>query len=183
MGFGIRGFNASWLGKRFSCDKQGTADKLRPSRANGGLPEKTLVLIPFRFATEMVRRGLILRNTLIWHKPNCLPASVKDRFTIDFEYLLFFAKAKRYFFQLQFEPHHESTKRRVRSFHENNEHFDPTRHKHAPGDVSDAPFAILKRMNALYWPNQKPIWLMGKWTMNCKADDSRACPGLDPVDN
>ncbi|MDQ1251060.1 MAG: hypothetical protein QG646_129, partial [Euryarchaeota archaeon] len=56
------------------------------------LPQKCLAGIPFRFAIEMVNRGWILRNTLIWHKPNCLPSSAKDRFTVDFEYLFFFVK-------------------------------------------------------------------------------------------
>lgn len=68
------------------------------------IPRKSLCLIPFRFATEMVRRGWILRNTIIWHKPNVVPESVKDRFTIDFEYLFFFAKSPHYYFQQQCEP-------------------------------------------------------------------------------
>ena len=33
-----------------------------------------------------------LRNTIIWHKPNCMPSSANDRFTVDFEYLFFFVK-------------------------------------------------------------------------------------------
>ena len=69
-------------------------------------PEKSLVMIPFRFAIEMVNRGWILRNTLIWHKPNCLPSSAKDRFTVDFEYLFFFTKNKKYWFETQYEPLH-----------------------------------------------------------------------------
>ena len=42
-----------------------------------------LLQIPNRFAIEMCNRGWILRNEIIWHKPkgNCMPASVKDRFT------------------------------------------------------------------------------------------------------
>lgn len=52
----------------------------------------------------MVRRGWLLRNVLIWQKPNAAPESVKDRFTVDFEYLFFFAKAQRYYFQCQVEP-------------------------------------------------------------------------------
>jgi DNA modification methylase len=52
----------------------------------------------------MINRGWILRNEIIWHKPNCMPASVKDRFTIDFEYLFFFVKNKKYYFEQQFEP-------------------------------------------------------------------------------
>jgi len=61
-------------------------------------------MIPFRFAIEMVNRGWILRNTLIWHKPNGMPSSVVDRFTVDFEYLFFFTKSKTYHFEQQFEP-------------------------------------------------------------------------------
>jgi len=64
-----------------------------------------LVMIPFRFAIEMQNRGWILRNTIIWHKRNCMPSSVKDRFTVDFEYLFFFSKNKKYYFEQQFEPH------------------------------------------------------------------------------
>jgi len=33
-----------------------------------------------------------------------MPISVKDRFTVDFEYLYFFSKNKKYFFNQQFEP-------------------------------------------------------------------------------
>jgi DNA modification methylase len=68
------------------------------------LPDKTLVQIPSRFALAMSDRGWILRNEIIWHKPNCMPQSVKDRFTVDFEKLFFFAKRKRYYFETQSEP-------------------------------------------------------------------------------
>ncbi|KKM27101.1 hypothetical protein LCGC14_1578090 [marine sediment metagenome] len=70
-----------------------------------GIKAKSLVMIPFRFAIEMVNRGWILRNTIIWHKRNCMPSSVKDRFTVDFEYLFFFTKNKKYYFETQYEPH------------------------------------------------------------------------------
>ncbi len=65
---------------------------------------KCLTMIPQRFAIEMVNRGWILRNTIIWHKPNCMPCSVKDRFTVDFEYIFFFSKKKKYYFETQYEP-------------------------------------------------------------------------------
>ncbi|MBU0760506.1 MAG: site-specific DNA-methyltransferase [Nanoarchaeota archaeon] len=74
-----------------------------------GVQNKCLTLIPFRFALEMVNRGWILRNVIIWHKPNCMPSSVKDRFTVDFEYLFFFSKSKKYFFKQQREPHKDES--------------------------------------------------------------------------
>jgi site-specific DNA-methyltransferase (adenine-specific) len=68
------------------------------------LPDKCLCNIPNRFAIEMCNRGWILRNTIIWHKPNCMPSSVKDRFTVDFEYIFFSTKNKKYFFETQYDP-------------------------------------------------------------------------------
>jgi len=55
-------------------------------------------MIPMRFAIEMVNRGWILRNVIIWHKSNCMPSSVKDRFTVDFEYLLSVQVLRKGFF-------------------------------------------------------------------------------------
>ena len=68
------------------------------------VPDKSLVLVPFRFALAMVDRGWRLRNTVVWHKPNCMPQSVTDRFTVDFDYIFFFVKSQRYYFNQQFEP-------------------------------------------------------------------------------
>ena len=78
--------------------------------------EKSLCNIPARFSIEMQNRGWILRNVIIWHKPNCMPSSVDDRFTVDFEYLFFFVKNKRYWFETQREPHKlDSIKRACRA--------------------------------------------------------------------
>ena len=51
----------------------------------------------------MGSRGWILRNVIIWKKPNATPECVKDRFTNDFEYLFFFTKSKHYYFEQQYE--------------------------------------------------------------------------------
>lgn len=95
-------------------DKKGYEDPKNKKGRNGqkigvnkntGLKAKSLVQIPHRFAIEMSDRGWILRNTIIWNKPNAMPSSVKDRFTVDFEYLFFFTKQKKYYFEQQFEPY------------------------------------------------------------------------------
>ena len=75
----------------------------RPPSAN--FRPKCLSQIPPRFAIEMVNRGWILRNEIIWHKRNCMPSSTKDRFTVDFERIFFFVKSRRYFFEQQFDPY------------------------------------------------------------------------------
>lgn len=90
----------------------------KANELRGTSPEmhKNLCNIPARFSIEMQNRGWILRNTIIWHKPNCMPSSVKDRFTVDFEYLFFFVKNKKYYFETQYEPHKlKSIKRACRS--------------------------------------------------------------------
>ena len=65
---------------------------------------KSLVQIPSRFAIEMTDRGWILRNEIIWYKTSCMPASVRDRYTVDFEKMFFFTKNPKYYFKQQFEP-------------------------------------------------------------------------------
>jgi len=68
------------------------------------LPPKCLVQIPSRFALEMTDgRGWILRNEIIWHKPNCMPENVTDRFTRDFERVFLFSKSTNYYFEPQIE--------------------------------------------------------------------------------
>jgi len=68
------------------------------------MSNKTLMGNPFRFAVEMIDRKWILRNTIIWHKPYCIPSSAKDRFTVDFEYLFLFSQKPSYYFKTQYEP-------------------------------------------------------------------------------
>lgn len=74
---------------------------------------KSLLLIPYRFALAMLARGWILRNIINWHKPNQMPSSVKDRFTVDFEPIFFFVKSKHYYFNQMFEPVHPSSVKRA----------------------------------------------------------------------
>lgn len=80
-----------------------------PPSAKTSVADKSLCLIPFRFAIEMVNRGWILRNVIVWHKPNCMPSSVKDRLTVDFEYIFFFVKDKKYWFETQYDPLKDSS--------------------------------------------------------------------------
>jgi site-specific DNA-methyltransferase (adenine-specific) len=68
--------------------------------------------VPHRFAIEMGKRGWILKSTIIWHKPSAPPTGDKKKFCNDFEYFFFFVKdKKKYYFDMQFEPFAESTKK------------------------------------------------------------------------
>jgi len=93
---GFQGKNAGWPDSK---TKAPIPQYQKPKQFS-----KCLLNIPHRVAIEMVNRGWILRNTVIWHKPNCMPSSVKDRFTVDFEYMFFFTKNKKYYFETQYEP-------------------------------------------------------------------------------
>ncbi len=73
-------------------------------KATKGLPRKSLMNIPARLSIALQDDGWVLRNEIIWHKPNAMPSSVKDRFTIDFEKIFFFTKVSNgYYFKQQKE--------------------------------------------------------------------------------
>ena len=62
--------------------------------------KKCLLLVPERFAIGMTERGWVLRNRICWYKPNHMPSSVQDRFTCTWDYLYFFTKREKYYFNL-----------------------------------------------------------------------------------
>jgi len=93
-GSGKAGNNPEYQSKHTEFGKPSIhTERFGMPTTNIGIPSKSLCLIPQRFAIEMVNRGWILRNTIIWKKPNCMPSSANDRFTVDFEYLFFFVKS------------------------------------------------------------------------------------------
>ncbi|EJS4060930.1 site-specific DNA-methyltransferase [Vibrio parahaemolyticus] len=58
-----------------------------------------LMGMPWRVALALQETGWILRNDIIWHKPNAMPHSAKNRLTTDHEYIFFFTKiAKDYYY-------------------------------------------------------------------------------------
>ncbi len=64
----------------------------RPGAFESGLKPKDLAGIPWRLAFALQAQGWWWRSTNIWHKPNCLPYSGKDRPTCSHEYVLQFTK-------------------------------------------------------------------------------------------
>ena len=58
--------------------------------------EGQLAGVPWRVAIALQDVGWILRSDIIWHKPNAMPSSVKNRPTPDHEYIFMFAKSKHY---------------------------------------------------------------------------------------
>ena len=66
----------------------------------GWLQPKQKLMIPSRVAIALQHEGWILRSDIIWHKPNAMPSSVKDRLTNAYEHVFMFAKQRRYYFDL-----------------------------------------------------------------------------------
>ena len=71
-----------------------------PSRNNKleGLKSKDLIGIPWMLAFALRADGWYLRQDIIWHKPNPMPESVKDRCTKAHEYIFLLSKKKDYYF-------------------------------------------------------------------------------------
>ena len=88
-----------------SKTKQDLPDKCaRRGNKLDGLKEKDLIGIPWMLAFALRADGWYLRQDIIWHKPNPMPESVKDRCTKSHEYLFLLSKNKKYYYD------HESIK-------------------------------------------------------------------------
>jgi len=138
---------------------------------NRQLPDKCICMIPQRFSIEMINRGWILRNIIIWHKPNAMPSSVKDRFTVDFEYLFFFSKKKKYYFETQYEPHLTQEKRpdgivRQRTYDykgkysvDNHEKFNSPRARNMRNKNNDGKGMVMpQKWNNPQGKNKRTVW-------------------------
>ncbi|WP_272545667.1 site-specific DNA-methyltransferase [Burkholderia cepacia] len=68
------------------------------SRWRTGLKPKDLMGQPWRLAFALQDAGWYLRQDIIWHKPNPMPESVRDRCTKAHEYLFLLSKNERYYF-------------------------------------------------------------------------------------
>ena len=84
-----------------SKTKQDLPDKCaRRGNKLEGLKEKDLIGIPWMFAFAMRADGWYLRQDIIWHKPNPMPESVRDRCTKSHEYIFLFSKSQNYYFDV-----------------------------------------------------------------------------------
>jgi site-specific DNA-methyltransferase (adenine-specific) len=63
-----------------------------------GLKSKDLIGIPWMLAFALRADGWYLRQDIIWHKPNPMPESVKDRCTKAHEYIFLLSKSQKYYY-------------------------------------------------------------------------------------
>ena len=95
-----------------SDDTTGRGDAVGARITSQSLPAKNLVGIPWRVAFALQADGWYLRQDIIWHKPNPMPESVKDRCTKAHEYIFLLSKSAKYYYDADAikEPLAESSK-------------------------------------------------------------------------
>jgi DNA modification methylase len=85
----------------FSVREGEARKKARPGYTPPGLKPKDLVGIPWRVAFALQADGWWLRQDIIWHKPNPMPESVRDRCTKAHEYVFLLTKSERYYYDAE----------------------------------------------------------------------------------
>ena len=68
------------------------------NRKIDGIKSKDLIGIPWMLAFALRDDGWYLRQDIIWHKPNPMPESVRDRCTKSHEYIFLLSKKPKYYF-------------------------------------------------------------------------------------
>ena len=108
----LRDDGTLWLniGDSYSGSGKGTAGNLGKKHNERHLENKTgglvpngtkpkdLVGIPWMLAFALRADGWYLRQDIIWHKPNPMPESVRDRCTKAHEYIFLLSKSPKYYF-------------------------------------------------------------------------------------
>jgi len=70
----------------------------RGSTVPNGMKPKDLIGIPWMLAFALRADGWYLRQDIIWHKPNPMPESVRDRCTKAHEYIFLMSKSQKYYY-------------------------------------------------------------------------------------
>ncbi|GAA3745432.1 site-specific DNA-methyltransferase (cytosine-N4-specific) [Spinactinospora alkalitolerans] len=94
------------IGDRYAANSdgcrrgQGFHDRQPFTRPASDLAPKNLLGLPWRLAFALQTHDWVLRNAVIWHKPNAMPESVTDRLSCRYEHIFLFVKQRRYHFDL-----------------------------------------------------------------------------------
>ena len=102
---GGNGGGGSFAKDGIRCALPGTdknkAGRLGSRGVGNGLKPKDLCGIPQRVVLALQADGWYWRSEIIWHKPNAMPSSVKDRPSTDHEYVFLLTKRARYFWDAE----------------------------------------------------------------------------------
>lgn len=81
------------------------------SHPSQGAARKSLLMAPERLAMRLQEAGWIIRNKIVWAKPNPVPTSIPDRLNCTYEVVYVLTKQPAYFFDLDAirQPHRTAT--------------------------------------------------------------------------
>ena len=131
-------------GRRTTTNQSLRGDKdygvTRPAPSEGIKP-KDLIGIPWRVAFALQQDGWYLRQDIIWHKPNPMPESVRDRCTKAHEYIFLLSKNVKYYYD------HEAIKEDCITNDNSNRDRDNTKLNNTPG-----------RTNNYTKKNKRSVW-------------------------
>ncbi len=130
------------------------------SHARYGAPPKSLLLAPERLLLALAADGWIVRNKVIWAKPNPMPHSVTDRLNTTYEVMYFLVRDRRYAFDLDSirEPHQSRASR--------TEHPAPLKPEPWAGPLAAGTQAGLRRARPAHQPghargkNPGDVWVL-----------------------
>ena len=93
------------LGDSYSAGGRGGGGKQATNKGSlsgayktEGLEMKQLLMIPARVVIALQADGWYLRSDIIWHKPNPMPESVRDRPTSSHEHVFLLSKSPQYYY-------------------------------------------------------------------------------------
>jgi site-specific DNA-methyltransferase (adenine-specific) len=137
------------FGRTGKTSKVGTNEYRGRGKAVDGLKMKDLVGIPWRVAFALQADGWYLRQDIIWHKPNPMPESVKDRCTKSHEYIFLLSKNVKYYYD------HEAIKEDAKYPQGPN---SPQSIKKGKGEFGMDTRGGLSKIGALAKKNKRSVW-------------------------
>lgn len=131
-----------------------------------GTPRKSLLGAPERLLLALIEDGWIVRNKIVWAKPNPIPSSVTDRLACTYEVIYLLTRSPRYFFDLHAirQPHRSSARATSPGLRRPSGRDDQTRPAWlGPNADGDQGLARLKRRGLPGHPlgkNPGDVWTM-----------------------
>ncbi len=136
-------------------------DQRRPDTPPG-LKPKDLCMLPARVALALQADGWWLRSEIVWHKPNPMPESVKDRPTKAHEMVYLLTKSPKYFWDAEAvrEPHLEVSLMRARRkrFGGKYQDTDPAEHGRLKAGANYGPTGDPDKVCSPGGRNLRTVW-------------------------
>jgi len=116
------------------------------------MKHKDLIGIPWRVAFALQADGWYLRQDIIWHKPNPMPESVRDRCTKAHEYIFLLSKSPKYYYD------HEAVKETATNRPPGNKKPTKGGRNYAAGADKHRTAANLHNIGAVEKRNRRSVW-------------------------